>query len=257
MSDLIATLTELTGLGQAALWSAFLVFLRVGAVMALLPAFGEQVVPQRVRLVLTLAFTAVVLPLMADRLPTDGFVVPLFAEVVAGLALGIGLRLFVMALQIAGTIAAQAASLSQLFGGAGPEPQPAIANLLVLAGLALAVATGLHLRAVEAMILSYDFLPPGRLPGAADLADWGLRQVVRAFSLGFTLAAPFVIASLIYNVALGVINRAMPQLMVAFVGAPALTFGGLLLLAVTTPMALALWVQAFQAHLAAPFAPTP
>ncbi|NUB44606.1 flagellar biosynthetic protein FliR [Fertoebacter nigrum] len=257
MTDLTAALTQLTGLGQAALWSAFLVSLRVGAVMALLPAFGEQVVPQRVRLVLTLAFTAVILPVVAERLPTDGFIVPFAAEVVAGLALGIGLRLFILALQIAGTIAAQAASLSQLFGGAGPEPQPAIANLLVLAGLALAVNTGLHLRAAEAMILSYDVFPAGRLPRAADLADWGLGQVTRAFGLGFTLAAPFVIASVIYNVALGVINRAMPQLMVAFVGAPALTLGGLVLLAVTAPVALSLWVHALQAHLAAPFAPLP
>ena len=46
-----------------------------------------------------------------------------------------------------------------------------------------------------------------------------------SFALALSLAAPFVIASLLYNVALGVINKAMPQLMVAFVGAPAITCG--------------------------------
>ncbi|MFC3118840.1 flagellar biosynthetic protein FliR [Jhaorihella thermophila] len=38
--------------------------------------------------------------------------------------------------------------------------------------------------------------------------------------LPFSLSAPFVIASLLYNLTLGAINRAMPQLMVTLVGAP-------------------------------------
>jgi flagellar biosynthetic protein FliR len=246
----------LHGLSETALWAGFLVFLRVGAAMALLPAFGEQAVPQRVRLVLGLAFTAVVVPAVSDQVAAvpQALALPLVTEVLAGLAIGLGLRMFVFALQMAGTMAAQAASLSQLFGGAGAEPQPAIAHLLTMTGLALAVMAGLHVRVAELLILSYDVLPPGRLPGAGDLADWGLHQVARAFALAFALAAPFAIASLIYNVALGVINRAMPQLMVAFVGAPALTLGGLILLALAAPLALPVWLHALQGFLAAPFA---
>lgn len=259
MTGMIAILTELSGIAQEMIWAGFLVLLRVGAAMALLPAFGEQMVPQRVRLVLALAFTAIVAPAVATRVAplADALALPLVTEVMAGLILGIGLRLFIHALQIAGSIAAQATSLSQLFAGAGVEPLPAIGNLLTMAGLALAVIAGLHVRIAELFILSYDVLPPGRLPGAADLADWGLFQVARAFGLGFSLAAPFVVASLVYNVALGVINRAMPQLMVAFVGAPALTLGGLIILAIVTPLGLAAWLQVFEAFLAAPFAVTP
>jgi flagellar biosynthesis protein FliR len=67
-----------------------------------------------------------------------------------------------------------------------------------------------------------------------------------------SLAAPFLIASLLYNLALGVINKAMPQLMVAFVGAPAITWGGLVLLLVTTPFVLPVWFTAFQAALLTP-----
>ncbi|OZA12754.1 MAG: hypothetical protein B7Y02_06935 [Rhodobacterales bacterium 17-64-5] len=58
---------------------------------------------------------------------------------------------------------------------------------------------------------------------------------------------------MIYNLALGAINRAMPQLAVSMVGAPALTLGGLALLAVATPLLLAVWLEAFQAFLADPF----
>ena len=48
--------------------------------------------------------------------------------------------------------------------------------------------------------------------------------------LAFTLAAPFVLVSVLYNLTLGVINRAMPQLMVVFVGAPVITGLGLAVL---------------------------
>ena len=255
MTPLVQQITAALGFGELALWTAFLVFLRVGAAMAMLPAFGEQVVPQRIRLVLTLAFTAVVAPVVGPDLPrSDGtFLLPVAAEVVAGLALGIGLRLFIVALQTAGTMAAN----SQLFGGSGAEPQPAMSHLFVMAGLAIATMAGLHVRVAELLILSYDILPPGQLIPGADLATWGLARVAYAFSLAFSLAAPFIAASVIYNVALGVINRAMPQLMVILVGAPALTFGGLLLLALATPLLLAIWMQALNLFFDAPFVTSP
>jgi len=256
MTDLVAQLTALSGMGEAYVWLTFLVFLRVGAAMALLPAFGEQSVPTRVRLVLTLAFTAIVAPAVSGAAPAAG-VLSAAAEVLSGLAIGLGLRMFVLALQMAGAIAAQATSLSQVFGGTGPEPLPALGNLLVMAGLALAVMSGLHVRAAAMLILSYDVLPLGRLPNPSDMADWGLMQIARAFSLAFTLAMPFVIAALIYNVALGIINRAMPQLMVSFVGAPALTAGSLALMAVVVPLALGIWLARFNSFLAAPFSGAP
>ena len=256
MNELLAQLTPLTGLGTNGLRIAVLVFLRVGAAVFLMPAFGEATVPQRVRLVLALAFTAVVAPAVTPTmtLPPDAWVGPAGIEVLAGLALGIGLRLFVLALQMAAAIIAQATSLSQLFGGATPEPQPAIGNLLTMASLALAVVTGLHIKAASLLILSYDLLPAGRLPAVADLADWGVMRVAQSLVLAFSLAAPFVIASVLYNVALGIINKAMPQLSVSLVGAPALTAGTLVLMAIAVPLVLSVWLHGFDGFLAAPFA---
>lgn len=259
MTELLTLANQLSGFGHDVLWVAFLVFLRVGAAMALIPAFGEQAVPQRVKLVLALAFTAIVAPAVSADVVTvrPGSATPLITEVIAGLIIGAGLRFFIIALQTAGAIIAQATTLSQLFAGTGPEPQPAIANLLVMAGLALAVMAGLHLNAAELLILSYGPLPAGQFPAASDLADWGIFQIAKAFSLAFAMAAPFVAASFIYNTALGVINRAMPTLMVSFIGAPALALGGLLLLAVVTPLALALWITAIEAYVANPYQAAP
>ncbi|MDX8352878.1 flagellar biosynthetic protein FliR [Cognatiyoonia sp. IB215182] len=252
-------LVPLLPLSQEVLWVGFVVFVRVSAVMAVLPAFGDQPVPMRVRLALALMFTFVVAPAVAPTigpmpdslLPAAAFLGP---EALAGLFFGIFLRFFILILQIAGSVAAQATSLSQIFGGTtGVDPQPAIGHVLVVAGTALAALSGLHVQAAAYMIQSYVMVPYGAGLQANVVLQVGVGEVTRTFGLAFTLAAPFLIASLIYNVILGVINRAMPQLMVSFVGAPAITAGGLFLLLLTAPVILSVWMLAFSEFMQTPF----
>lgn len=253
MNDLITQMMQAAGISEAWLWQAVLVFLRVGACVFLMPGFGEQSVPQRVRLVLALMLTAVVLPPVSAQLAgLESIPRAAAVEVLAGLVIGIGLRLFILALQMAASIVAQTTSLSQLFGGTTPEPQPAIGNLLTMASLALAFRAGLHVKAASLLILSYEMFPAGRLPAVADLADWGLQRVEQATVLAFALAAPFVIASVVYNLALGIINRAMPQMPVSLVGAPVLTAGALILMAVMVPLMLMVWGEGLEAFLVNP-----
>jgi flagellar biosynthetic protein FliR len=244
---------------QEVLWQGFAVFLRVGGTMAVLPAFGDQPVPTRVRLALAIMFTLVVGPAVAPGIAqqpdTQMQILALLGpEALVGLFLGLFLRFFILALQIAGSIAAQSTSLSQIFGGtAVVDPLPAIGHVLVVAGTALAALSGLHVQVAVYIIHSYTLFPFGAALDPMIVAQLGTQEVSRAFGLGFTLAAPFLIASLIYNGVLGVINRAMPQLMVSFVGAPALTAGGLLLFFLTAPLILAIWMAAFSGFMDMPF----
>lgn len=234
---------------------AMLAFLRVAAALAVLPAFGEQTIPLRVRLGLALAFTALILPAVAERHVGTALLVPAAAETVAGLLIGLSLRLMITGLQMAATIAAQSSSLSQLFAGVSVEPLPALGTLFTWAALALAVHAGLHIKLCALFILSHDILPAGRFPSGEDVARWGSAHVAQLTSLAFSLALPFVFGGLLWNVALGAVNRAMPQLMMAFIGAPALAFGSLVLTALATPAILFLWLQGFDAVLARPFGP--
>ncbi len=256
---MINELLPLLPLSQAMLWTGLVVFIRVGSMMSLMPAFGDQPVPMRIRLILSLMFTLVVAPAVAPDIgtaPQDLLQIAsvLGKEVAAGLFFGVLLRFFILALQIAGSIAAQSTSLSQIFGGsAGVDPQPAIGHVLVVAGTALAALSGLHVQAASYMIYTYTMVPYGAGLTGEIVSRVGTAEVGRTFGMGFTLAAPFLIASLVYNVILGVINRAMPQLMVSFVGAPAITAGGLLLLLLTAPIMLGIWMAAFSTFMAAPF----
>ncbi|QOL81881.1 flagellar biosynthetic protein FliR [Pseudooceanicola spongiae] len=239
-------------------WTAALIFLRVGAFTSFLPGFGEQSVPTRVKLGVAISLTVIVmvagpsLPAVpAPDLPV--FLRFLATETLIGVTLGVGLRLFVVGLQTAGSMIAQATSLSQILGNAGVEPMPAIGHVLVIAALALAMTLGLHIHAVLYLLMSYEVMPPGQWPEARDITQWGIKLTAQSFQLAFSLAAPFIIISLIYNLTLGVINRAMPQLMVAFVGAPVITFGGLSLLLILSVQILTTWSERLMAFLVAPF----
>ncbi|KRS11307.1 flagellar biosynthesis protein FliR [Roseovarius atlanticus] len=249
---------ELLSLVEDALWVHFIVFLRTGPVMALFPGFGERTVPTRFKLVLAILFTIVIAPALASVLdpvvaapPPLGWLI--LSETAVGLLIGIGLRMFLLALQTAGAIAAQSTSLSQILGDAGVTPLPAIGHLLVIGGLALAMILDLHVHVAEMMILTYSLFPVAQLPDPGAVSMWGIRQVSGAFALAFTLAAPFVIVSVLYNITLGVINRAMPQMMVVFVGAPVITGAGIALLFLLAPTMLTLWIEALQAFVVNPF----
>ncbi|MEM8981229.1 MAG: flagellar biosynthetic protein FliR [Pseudomonadota bacterium] len=254
MTDL-AALLDIT---EEILWIHFLAFLRVAAAISLFPGFGEQSVPVRVKLGLAIVMTMIVAPAIAPSIfpmqhdpPPLGLVV--LTEPVIGLLIGLGIRLFIMALQTAGTIAAQSTSLSQILGTQGVEPIPAMGHLLVIGGITLAMIMGLHVRLAELVILTYALFPVAQFPSGSAVSVWGVQQIASAFAFAFSLAAPFVIVSVLYNLTLGIINRAMPQMMVVFVGAPVITAAGVTILLVMAPSMLSIWVEALGGFMSNPF----
>jgi len=239
-------LEELISSASDLYWHNFIIFLRMASFTSLLPAFGNQRVPMRVRLAIAFAFTAVVSPaieLNSEITNFTEFFSLALSECLIGALLGVALRLFLFAVQTAGSIAAQSTSLAQILGGASVEPIPAMGYILTMAATTLAVILGLHIHAAEFMILSYEIFPITTLPQGNDLAWWGTRQVSNSFELAFSLAAPFIIVSILYNLALGVINKAMPQLMVAFVGAPLISGIGIFFLFLSAPVIAYVWTQ--------------
>lgn len=247
------TLSDLVMLLQGFAYEYFSVFLRLSAFFALLPGFGERTVPTRVKLGVAFAMTLVIAPALNSPVTSEPVLFLVFSEVATGAMFGLGLRMFVLGLHTAGVIAAQSTSLSQLLGGNGTDPIPAMGHILIVSGLAIAAITGLHVKAAQFFLLTYEMVPLGQFPNPEIFSNWGTQHISQMFTLAFKLAAPFVILSAIYNVALGAINRAMPQLMVAFVGAPLITAGGLFLLFLMAPLMLSVWISAMDDFLANPF----
>lgn len=259
----MSALHPLAALMEPVGFAAFLVFLRAGAFCALLPAFGEQTLPLRLRLSVAIAMTIITLPAVLPLMPPPPVQISkmgalLLTEIGAGLIFGLSLRLLVWALETAGAIAAQSVGVAQIFGpGMTAEPSSAFSQIFIMAGFALACAMGLPVQAVAMMIGSYNVISPGIFPAPDMLAQAILPGFSESFSLAVRLAAPFFIAGLLYNLTLGFVNRAMPQMMVTFVGAPALTGIGIVLLLLASPVLLGIWVRALGAAFGTPFGVAP
>ena len=235
----------------ALLTGAVAILLRLSAMIMFLPGIGEIGVPMRVRMTLVIALTAaispVILPVQLDAVTEIDIFALLAFEALIGFSLGFIFRLLVMALSVTGTIISQSASLSQIFGpGFAQEPNPTIGTLLMVMGTALFVTLDLHTHSVGLLMESYMLFPLGDVPDTGALSQWATERTAAAFSLAVSLALPFILISFLYYLVLGLMNQAMPQMMVTFIGVPANVLAGIVILGLAISTIATVWLDAVQ-----------
>lgn len=211
-----------------ALGAAFmLVFARIGAMVMLLPGFGEGFIPVRVKLAIALLLTLIILPLHraayhVDMQSVAPLAVLLVHEIIIGVVLGATARVTLAALHVAGSIIAQQLGLGFVTSVDPTQGQQGalMGNFLTLLGIALLFATDTHYLVIAALNDSYKIFSPGELMPSGDVAALATRAFAGAFKIGLQLSAPFLVFGLVFNIGLGVLARLMPQMQVYFVGVP-------------------------------------
>jgi flagellar biosynthetic protein FliR len=221
-----------------------LLFARIGTMVMLLPGLGEMSVPVRMRLVVALLLAAVLFPLhraayVIDLRAPGPVLIALGQELLIGVVLGLTARLTISALQVAGSVIAQQLGLGFVTTVDPSQGQQGIilGNFLTMLGITLIFATDLHHMVIAALHDSYRLFRPGEVPVAGDIAMLVTRIIGGAFRVGIQLAAPFLVFGLVFNLALGILSRLMPQMQVFFVGMPlSIMIGFLILLLVVGAM---------------------
>jgi len=249
--EALAPFTDVLVKNAAFLVPAMAIFARLSALLFLLPGIGEKVISVRIRLTVALCLSFILIPLITANLgPTEYNIseagVLIISETVYGLLLGLALRLMIFTLQILGNIVSQALSISQVLGeGIATEPNTTISTLFMMAGAALLVTQDLHVEVVGVFYRSFEIMPLGTFMDFDSAAFWLVNKTVEAFALGVSLALPFIILNFVYNLIIGFLNRAMPQLMVSFVGMPAITGVGIFLMVVSSGSILTIWAASY------------
>jgi flagellar biosynthetic protein FliR len=228
-----------------------LMFARLGAMVMLMPGFGEQGIPARIRLVIAVMLTLVMLPLhQAAYTPdlTQGFgpiIGLLIKEVIIGLVLGLAGRLTITALQVAGVVIAQELGLAfaSTVDPSQHEQGAIISSFLTMTGVTMIFATDLDHLVIGALEQSYRIFAPGAALPVDDFTQLILITTVGAFKVGAQIAAPFLVFSLLFNVGLGVLARLMPQIQIFFIGIPASIMIGLLLLLLLLAAVMAVFLN--------------
>jgi len=205
-----------------------LMFARLGTMTMFMPGIGERGIPTRIRLVIALMLTLVMLPIYRGNYPTvpmanfGPIVALLVQEAIVGAVLGMTARLTLSALEVAGATIANQMGLGFATAVDPNQGQQGmmIGNLLAMLGVALIFATDMHHLAIGALDYSYTLFKPGEFMPASDVTQLMLSVVAGAFKIGVQLAAPFLVFGLLFNLGLGLLARLMPQLQVFFLGLP-------------------------------------
>ena len=235
-----------------------LVLARVGATLALLPGLGETATPAVVKAGTVLTVTMVLLPVIEPLLPprpesevTLGLMV--LTELANGLWFGWLARVLTTSLPVAGQVIADFAGLANVLM---PNPElgaqtTAISRLYDVAVPALILSSGLYAELLAAFVGFYRLIPPGTLAWVPDSTAATVSIVAASFNLAMRLAAPFILASIAWNVAIGLVARLVPRLQIFFVALPGQIGLGLLLLTVAAAPAIGAWMEAMHSGFSA------
>lgn len=245
-------------MNQAALETLVLgaaaVFARITGVFLIAPGLSSIRIPMRVRLYLALAIAWALAPLVIDdavaaiegSAPATILKV-LGTETVIGLLIGLLARLLLMALE---TMAVAIANMTGIGGIPsitvdGPTPTPAAATLFTATALTLIFVSDLHYEILRGLLGSYTVLSPGAGLDPRDALTAVADQISAAFFAALRMAAPFFIYALIFNFAVGILNKLTPQIPAFFVALPLMIAGGLFLMALTIREMMIAFIDAF------------
>lgn len=233
-----------------------MIFTRMGAALMLMPGFSGQLVSTRIRLLLGLALTLVLLPVVGTLYPplprhVGGLVRLIVGEALVGIYLGVLMQILMACLNIAGSFISFQVGLTNAFSFDTVAEQQSSTLTALLSNIALLALfiTDMHHLMLRAMADSYATFVPGQMMPLDDFSETLGHVMSASFGLGVQLSAPVLAFGLIFYAGLGLMSRMAPQIQVFFVAMPIQVVGGLGMLMVALPMMIMIFLRWFEAGL--------
>lgn len=210
------------------IFTALMIFTRVGSGIMILPGLAESYVTLRFRLLLALIIAVLMTPILSDFMPPVPaspltLAILIFGESFIGLMIGTVARFLIGTLHVAGTIMSIQSSLTM---AVQYDPTQAgqgtlLGNFLSITAVVVLFAVDLHLVMLRGLIDSYTLFTPGNVPPLDDFALYLAAILSKVFMIAFQLSAPVVVIGLMLYYAAGVLSRLMPSMQVFFIIMPA------------------------------------
>jgi len=231
------------GFAQATAFIGSLVWpmMRIGAMLLAMPVIGTRLVSTRVKVIITLLLSVLVLPLLpavpqVEALSVQGMFISI-QQVIIGVGLGFTLQLVFGAMMIAGESIAMTMGLgfASMIDPANGVNVPVVSQLFIIMTTLIFLALGGHLMLIQLVVSSFQSMPIA--PDGIDrqsfwaIASWGSEMFIGAL----WVAIPALISMLTITLTMGVMTRAAPQLNIFSVGFPVTMFMGFVILILVLP----------------------
>lgn len=217
---------------------------RVAALLSVAPVFGSRTLPRRIRLMMTLALTWTILPLVPpvpviEPLSPTGLLV-IAQQILIGLSMGFLLRLVFGALELGGHMIATQMGLgfASLVDPQSGAQSPLISQFYGLLGTLVFLSLNGHLLLIRFLVESFTTLPIASTGVDREVLWTLVTWASQMFAGAVLIALPAITSLLVVNLAFGVMTRAAPQLNIFTVGFPIGLILGLLIVLYSLPTLL-------------------
>ncbi|MGM4979933.1 MULTISPECIES: flagellar biosynthetic protein FliR [Rhizobium] len=238
---------------QGTILALFVAFCRIGGCMMVLPGFSSGRVPTQIRLLISVALSMAILPLLWNTIYPEvsksgaSYIALIFTEAIIGLMYGMMARIYTLGLQFAGTV------ISMMIGFNAPagadmiedSSETSMTSLISFCGLMILFILDFHHYVLQALVDSYSLIPFGGHiePRTALISITDALEAT--FFIMLRLASPFLLYGLMFQISIGFINKLAPQIPIYFISTPYLLMGGLFMLYLSMATMISQFSNAF------------
>jgi flagellar biosynthesis protein FliR len=220
-----------------------MIFLRIGAMLAFSPIYGNTAIPMLPRLALALVISYIVFfsvpayPFSADE---NFLFLILFGikESLVGITMGFVLGMVFQGISFAGLLVGRdmGLAMSSMFDPITGDDGNIIATLLSMAaGIVFILINGHHF-IIESLAYSFKVIPLGGFKVTEAALDLIIKYSGSIFILAVKISSPIVVAFFLIHIASGIISRVSPSFQVFFVLLPLKIGLGIFLMILVMPL---------------------
>lgn len=217
----------------------FLIFVRVAAVLWLLPLFTVRNVSVYFKAAFSLVVTFVLVEVVPPpTVPMDNqylFLLVVGRESLLGMTIGFSIRVLFVAIQAAGEMVSiqTGFSFARVMDPLSGSQVGVLDQFQYLLALMVFFAVDGHYLVIRGLADSYRQLPLGVPSVSKGLIDYIITSTGSIFSLGLKIGAPVIVALLLIELSLGLLSRMMPQMNIFVEGLPVKVFFALSILSLS------------------------
>jgi len=230
-----------------------LIMMRMNAMIMIAPFFSSDVIPFRIKALVSFLITLVIFPVVAAKgyhIPNDmgAYFLLVLQEVSIGLFLGFLVSVIFAAFQLSGQyLAVQVGfGINEVLDPIGQVSVPLEGQFKNLIGLLVLLAMNGHHFMIQGVYRSYELAPIMSMNKVflGGLLKYVLYTFTGMFVVALKIALPVVAVVFLVEVSLGVLARAAPQMNIMMLGFPFKIVISFVVLVIVTPLIVRImWVS--------------
>lgn len=199
-----------------------LILCRIGGTIGFLPALGNQILLQRAKILLTVAISLCIYPLVINLLPDYknlGLIFCVVTETLIGIFIGLVYRIIFESVQILGEFIALQSGINSaaIFDITQASQSPVISAFVRMVAVLMIFSTDTHHIFISSIIESYNAV---NLPLISDMSELITQSVSKSMLIALKIASPFIILNMAIQVAGGLLSRLIPSLQIFYIITP-------------------------------------